>query len=475
MQTSLKTLENNLVNEEKRKTKQKVDQIIRYLYIYRASSLNDYTPEAKKEQLRLFLKSFSLDINDYIFAFDFEGNQLVHHNTFYEGKNRIDLVDKNGFLIIKNLIEVSKNDEGGFVEYIASLGPSDASHIKMSYAKSINDLHWVVGSGVYLDRIDAIIANEKLTLEKKFHKKLRTTIIYAISFVILALIISYLLFTYITKHFKFQRRIIQSKNVKLEELNRIIAEKVNKEKEENRKKDILLLQKSKLAFMGEVLNNIAHQWRQPLNQIISYASVSKFHKKNNQLSDEELMENLNHIIDSTQYLSQTIEDFRNFFLQSKTKEYKSVETILDQSLKLYDSLLSKHHIQIITELEAHNVHILSEFLQVILNFYNNAKDIFIERNCEQRVIYIHCFKKEDILTIRICDSGGGIEEETMKRIFEPYYSTKENSLGIGLYMSSQIIDRHMQGSIIATNDSFILNEQSYYGACFTISLKDFYE
>lgn len=121
MQTSLKTLENNLVNEEKRKTKQKVDQIIRYLYIYRATSLNEYTPEAKKEQLRLFLKSFSLDINDYIFAFDFEGNQLVHHNTFYEGKNRIGLVDTNGFLIIKNLIDVSKNDEGGFVEYIASL------------------------------------------------------------------------------------------------------------------------------------------------------------------------------------------------------------------------------------------------------------------------------------------------------------------------------------------------------------------
>ncbi|MDD3344235.1 MAG: cache domain-containing protein [Sulfurospirillaceae bacterium] len=475
MHTSLKTLENNLINEEKRKTKQKVDQLIRYLYIYRATSLDGLSPEATKEQLRLFLKSFSLDINNYIFAFDFEGNQLVHHNTFYEGKNRIGLKDKNGFLIIKNLIDASKNEDGGFVEYTATLGPSDTNKYKLSYAKSIDDLQWVVGAGVYLERIDAIIEDEKLTLEKKFQKKLRTTILYAISFVIVALIISYLLFTYITKHFKFQRRIIQSKNTKLQELNHIIAEKVKKEEEENRKKDILLLQKSKLAFMGEVLNNIAHQWRQPLNQIISYASVSKFHKKHQQLSDEELMENLNHIIDSTQYLSQTIEDFRNFFLQSKTKEYKSIETIIEQSLKLFDSILHQYHIKIITDIQTPNVHILSEFLQVLLNFYNNAKDIFSERHCEQRIILIRSYKKETSLVLRICDSGGGIEEETMKRIFEPYYSTKENSLGIGLYMTSQIIDRHMQGNIVADNETFSLENQCYYGACFTITLKDFHE
>jgi signal transduction histidine kinase len=475
MQASLQTLENTLVDQEKQKTKQKVEQIIRYLSLYRATPIDGISVEKAKEQLRLFLKSFSLDINDYIFAFDFEGNQLVHHNTFYEGKNRIDLKDINGFFIIKNLIDVSKNDNGGFVEYTATLGPSSSSAYKISYAKSIDDLQWVVGSGVYLDSIEAIIREEKATLEKKFQTKLQTTILYVIVFVFIALMVSYVLFTYITKHFKFQRGIIEAKNSKLAELNHIIAEKVNKEKQENRKKDILLLQKSKLAFMGEVLNNIAHQWRQPLNQIISYASVSKFHKKNNQLSDEELMENLNHIIDSTQYLSQTIEDFRNFFLQSKTKEYRSITSIIEHSLKLFDSLLTKHSIRVITDIEPKNVHILSEFLQILLNFYNNAKDIFIERDCSQRMIYIHCFKQEDALVISVCDSGGGIEEETLKRIFEPYYSTKENSLGIGLYMSSQIIDRHMQGSIVATNDSFTYDEITYFGANFTMTLKDFYE
>ena len=239
-------------------------------------------------------------------------------------------------------------------------------------------------------------------------------------------------------------------------------------------KDKILFQQSKMASMGEMIGNIAHQWRQPLSIISTCASGYKFIKEMEGIEDEKLYETLDMIIENTQYLSKTIDDFRNFFKADKVLEEFLVNESILSVLKLSKSSIQNHNIQIETKFED-NIKIYgypNEFLQVLLNIFNNAKDVLREKESNERFIEIRTFTLNDNVIIKVSDSGGGIDESIITKIFEPYFTTKHKSqgTGIGLYMSHQIIVEHMKGEIYAKNIELIRDDKKYKGCAIIMAL-----
>lgn len=244
---------------------------------------------------------------------------------------------------------------------------------------------------------------------------------------------------------------------------------------ELKQKDRLLFQQSKMASMGEMLGNIAHQWRQPLSVISTCASGIKFQKQYDEISDEQLYESLDNIVESASYLSKTIDDFRNFFKKDKQIERFNVSKSIDSALQLLRANLKNNDIDIQTSFDDTLVieGYPNEFLQVLINIINNAKDAIVINNIKNRIIKIRNFSVGDnICVIEIEDCAGGIPEEIIHSIFDPYFTTKHKSkgTGIGLYMAHQIITNNMKGELIAKNTTMKINENLYDGCTFIIEI-----
>ncbi len=246
---------------------------------------------------------------------------------------------------------------------------------------------------------------------------------------------------------------------------------------EDRKKEKLLIQQSKMAAMGEMLQNIAHQWRQPLSVISTCTSGIILQKDYNTLTDEILHDSLNKIMNTTEYLSNTIDDFKNFFERDNNVVNFNVKKLLDKTLELVDMSFSNNDVEIVKNLDdtifINNYK--NELMQVILNIINNAKDALLQNNNDlndTRFVKIDLYKKDDKVIIDILDNAGGIPKEIKDKIFEPYFTTKHKSqgTGIGLFMTQEIIKKHMDGNIKATNKKFTYHNKEYKGALFTITL-----
>lgn len=229
-----------------------------------------------------------------------------------------------------------------------------------------------------------------------------------------------------------------------------------------------MFQQSKMASMGEMIGNIAHQWRQPLSVISTTSSGLKIQDELEILSKKELYDGLDTIVKTVQYLSQTIDNFRNFFIPNKQKETEHINEIFDTIDTIFGNSLEVANIQVIKNIENFALHtFVNELSQVIINLIKNAKDAI----GTDGVIFVDCYVKDQIY-IKVKDSGGGIPEHILEKIYEPYFTTKHESIGtgIGLNMSYQIITEHLHGTINVQNVQFDFNEQSMKGAEFTITL-----
>lgn len=279
---------------------------------------------------------------------------------------------------------------------------------------------------------------------------------------ILAILIVLLLITFLI----YRQYLLKNLNNKLEK--RVLEEiKLNEEK--NR----ILIQQSRMASMGEMLENIAHQWRQPLSTISICASGMQLKKEFDQLSDEKFLDSINRIKHSTTYLSNTIDDFRNFFSDEKIITKIKVSTLIERSLELVEPTLNKHNITIIKNIE--DVEFLSlenELIQVLMNMIVNAKDALKENVEDKRYIFISIKKEENHLTIRIKDNAKGIDESIIDKVFEPYFTTKHkfNGTGIGLYMSKLLVEKHLKGILSVSNVEFEYANEKQSGAEFIVSL-----
>ena len=240
------------------------------------------------------------------------------------------------------------------------------------------------------------------------------------------------------------------------------------------KKDELVYQQSKMAAMGEMLGNIAHQWRQPLSTISTASTGTKLQKEMNCLSDEQLYSSLTTINNSAQYLSQTIDDFRGFFNpnNNKIKEFDITDTFT-RTLKLISAQFNAKNIEIIEDIKSQKLSsIENELIQVLINILNNSRDALITKEKGKRLLFINTYVKEKNLHIEILDNAGGIQKDIIDRIFEPYFTTKHKSqgTGIGLYMSQDIISNHLNGSLSVSNENFVYEDVNYIGARFTIEI-----
>ena len=240
------------------------------------------------------------------------------------------------------------------------------------------------------------------------------------------------------------------------------------------KKEKLLLQQSKMAAMGEMLQNIAHQWRQPLS-LISTASTGLMVKKELNLPTtvEEDISTLNTINDTTQYLSETINAFRDFFQTHKEKVNFNVKDVYYKTLNIVQSKFKTMNIELCENIEDITItNFDNELIQVLMNILNNAKDVLELSQNKRKLIFVDVHAKKNKLYILIKDNGGGIRENIINNVFEPYFTTKHKSqgTGIGLYMCQEIINNHMEGKISVHNRSFTYEEVTYKGAEFQIIL-----
>lgn len=269
------------------------------------------------------------------------------------------------------------------------------------------------------------------------------------------------------------RHIIDLKTKQLKNINRNLEKRVEKELEENLKKDRLLAQQQKMISMGQMIENIAHQWRQPLSVITTSASAVKLKKELNILDDAYLTNSLDSIVKTAQYLSQTIDDFRYFYKPQKEKEiFYLDETFRKTSELLKDNLIENGiNLKIIaTKIQVFGYE--SEFIQVLINILNNSKDAFKNIDLKNKYIFLELEKYGKKVKIKIYDNAGGIDEEIIGKIFEPYFTTKHQAqgTGIGLYMCQEIISKHLNGSIEVENYTFIYNDEKNIGAKTTIIL-----
>ena len=231
---------------------------------------------------------------------------------------------------------------------------------------------------------------------------------------------------------------------------------INQEKE-LRQKDLALIKQSKNAQMGEMIRNIAHQWRQPLSVISTSATGMLLKKEMNMLQDKDIMHSCEIINDNAQYLSKTIDTFANYIKEEKILVKAVLQELLDVSIKILQGILEYNNIKLINKIrDIENIELMiykGELSQVIINIVNNAKDILNERNIHNKEITIDIQKDNKFCYINIKDNAGGVPIDIIDKIFDPYFTTKHQSkgTGLGLYMSNEIVQKSLHGNLSVKN------------------------
>ncbi|RXJ58120.1 sensor histidine kinase [Candidatus Marinarcus aquaticus] len=222
---------------------------------------------------------------------------------------------------------------------------------------------------------------------------------------------------------------------------------------EKQQQETILINQSKLASMGEMIGNIAHQWRQPLTHLSYIIMNLKAAYETDNLDKKYLQKKTDEANHQIHFMSHTIDDFRNFFKVTKQKERFNVVATIHETINLLNESFKSCDIKLHFKYK-NNIYLESykgELSQVIFNLLNNAKDEFLKNKTTLPKITITLSKKEKNLLIKIADNAGGIDEHLLKKIFEPYFTTKEQGLGMGLYMSKIIIEKNMEGKLEVHN------------------------
>ncbi len=236
----------------------------------------------------------------------------------------------------------------------------------------------------------------------------------------------------------------------------------------------LMESQAKLASMGEMIGNIAHQWRQPLSLISTIASGIKVQSEFGQFDEKSIVPDMDNIIKQTTYLSNTIDDFRNFIKNENERSEVQISNVIKKALSIVNPSIINHNITVIQNnkddmiLDGYE----NQLIQALINILNNSKDALKEhiKEGDDRLIFIETKTIINGFIIKIRDNAGGIPENVIKKIFEPYFTTKHKSIGtgIGLSITHQIVTKHHDANITASNETYEYNDKIYTGACFSI-------
>jgi len=400
------------------------------------------------EAMNTFIKNL-VDNKKIIYAQINEENK----NVLSYGKNKTDNVIKKEFTIFKNVNE--KSYKIGELIIIADLDPLFSYIKKRATATIIVELFKIIIISLLL-----IFAIKRFLINY-----LEKMAVYANNL------------SLSTLHVPLKLK--NDNNKETDEID-IVSNAINKmrknllkEIEKNKNKDSLLAQQTKMAAMGEMIGNIAHQWRQPLSVISTASSGIKIQHEMNILTDERLHESLDGITNSAKYLSTTIDDFRDFFSPNKEKSNFDLESLFAKTLTLISNQFKNKDIELIKDIQnAQVLGLQNELMQVLINILNNARDELILKKDQRLLAFISAYKEKDFIVIKIKDNAGGIKPQIIDRIFEPYFTTKHKAqgTGIGLYMREEIITKHLNGIISVKNVEYEYENVSYKGAQFTIKL-----
>jgi two-component system, NtrC family, sensor kinase len=409
---------------------------------------DDFEKNIQKEALE-YINLIRFDKAGYIFILDKNKEYVTHFDKKIVSLNIANMTNELKEITLK-LWKIGESGDG-YYTYIQNPKPySNEAAKKTSYVKGYKDWNWVIGSGFYEDDIFKEILETKKRLDDKYENYIKNILIIGLVLIIILLFISRYVSIYLENKFK-------------------------EYKIELRKQQAILHQQSKMAAMGEMIGNIAHQWRQPLSTITTASTGMVLQKEMGVLTDEFFFEASNKINTSAQYLSKTIDDFRNFFSPNKIKSKIQIEELFTTTLDLISAQFNAKDIKIIKSID--NIELYTyenELVQALINILNNARDELIKLPSEsEKLIFIdvHTSNKNTLL-ILIKDNAGGIANNNFDKIFEPYFTTKHQSqgTGIGLYMTEEIITKHLDGKITVKNKEFIYNDKSYTGAQFKIEL-----
>lgn len=305
----------------------------------------------------------------------------------------------------------------------------------LSYTYYIAKYDWYLTATKELTEIKSNIARRKLHNEMREHTNTKTNLNILLFTWIISLLLSIYLSMVVNRMIKSYEKQLQNANEKL-------------------------IFQSRQALIGELFSMIAHQWRQPINKVASILALLRFKLPEERISYAKIDKKCHQIEESIEFMSETIDDFRTFYQPKNRREKINLKTLVEKSISFIDAPIKKQDIEIIKELENIELDIYAnEFLQVMINLIKNAVDALPR----QGKIIIKLYKKEDRIIVIVEDNGIGIEKTIISKVFDPYYTTKKESMGLGLYMSKIIIEKHMSGEIRV--------ERLSQGTKFTIEFK----
>ena len=279
-----------------------------------------------------------------------------------------------------------------------------------------------------------------------------------------------------TQSLEYSNQILKEKEKSLQDLNNTLEKRIEEEVSKIKYIQDKLFKSEKLASMGEMIGNIAHQWRQPLSTISVSATGMKMQKEFGSLTDESFNDTCDAINKNAQYLSKTIDDFKNFIKGDRSKRVFNLEDAINSFLHLVEATSKYYNINIILDIKK-EIEIdgyENELIQCLINIFNNAKDALKEDTLskDNRYLFISSSLENEKAIIKIKDNARGIPEKVIAHVFEPYFSTKHKSqgTGLGLHMAYNLIVDGMDGTIEVSNLSYQYDNKSYIGAEFEITL-----
>ena len=396
--------------------------------------LKDVSEELLKKSILKRIESMKYDMDGYIFIFDYKGNILININRSLMDENQLDLRDKNGLLLTKEIIRTAQKGEG-FISYMGLEGTHRDQSRKISFIKGFKKWGWAIGYGFHPGDIEPLIKEKTKELNKKHSFLVKKLILINLAVTaIFALILIWF-----------------SKNIK-NIFNRYKKEILLKE-EKSRQKDEIIFYQSKMASMGELINMISHQWRHPLSQINSLTMEIYIKQREGTLCSGDLKKTIRDIEKTTGHLSKTIDDFGNFFVSEKNKRSFYPKEALDECIKILSPSLKDTGFFIDLKNNKGIYGNINLYQQVLLSILSNSLDIFIQRKVKEPEIRVDIYEKGDMAVVEISDNAGGIEDKYLGRVFDLYFSTKEtkNISGLGLYIAKKIIRSSFNGEIGVEN------------------------
>ncbi len=450
---------------QKRILKKEINTVIDILN-YNQTKTNQSQEEIKQDAIRLLNNiSFQENKSNYYFVYDILNiNGGDDFARLVVNPNRPDLLgkkistkhqDANGKRFREEFLRDIRAKGESFTQYAYKKPGDNVVKQKLSYFKYYEDWNWVIAVGVYIDDVEKEISKKQAALESTVRNQVGQNIVLFVMFLSIAILISIFVSQKIDEVLKQYQKKVSEKEAQLKELNQNLENRVREEVEKNREKEQLLIQKSRFIALGEMISNIAHQWRQPLSELSSILMYIKFKHSISALDSDTMNQKTKEADKVIEYMSHTIDDFRNFFMPKKEKEKFFLYEIIDSVMTIVSSSLTNNSINVDIKLDK-NIQVftyLNEYEQVILNIMKNAKDVLIEKKIEKPTINIYALENKRKVKLFIEDNGGGITVEPKAKIFEPYFSTKDDSdgTGIGLYMSKIIVEKNMKGKLKVEN------------------------